>query len=690
MDNIEIQALADALVEKLKEDGIKIFPETASAIAQEIAAEHQKDPGIPIDVIVKRQYAKIRGIKEDGGGLSGTVASLLPKIALLEKELLVVAARGPITPEEIKAWRKRIYDEVYIPFQNIGAEISDKVADLMQKFEELSKNKHEAEEEFNVLVQKANQAFKDLIDRGSPSAGPVRRRYVDAKYDLVHKSEEITKATAELNFTRGLLTYLTGAGDYLKKTVRLPENFGVQLDGASAYLRQAGVTLGEISEIINALKDKKNPNSLKLKEMVKEGPERHRLPIWMARSLSNNPTLTAQEASIGPGVTNIDAEKFENSSIFYEAGRRLWEKINEQNPDMSQEEKLAKYNTEVDIYKQKMLNTVAKINKLPDTWRKFREIYEILDPEAPEQVAALHSTTEESPESYQKWHTPTSIQSLNIDPDDDAAMRSAKWYLNKKNTRAWSEIRKMAEAQNPNAHWSTLFALSHMQPTKYDPKTGKTYGEQFLSELSEEKRKDPDMQAAAQKIDGIMATKRKEMAIQVIFNPGVPDWILMRLASLGYRSSANGQVQKEADESYDFIRKLAYEMLLSRGWKLERDAEGKPVGHRLGGGHEFGFSFKKTTDATTKSASIRNVVSQQVAQQNPQISAIDQQISSESDQIKQLENQINQKRQRIKVLEDNKKPLMEEQQRAQEANQRMMSDYSQGKPVQPTSPVPAA
>jgi hypothetical protein len=139
---------------------------------------------------------------------------------------------------------------------------------------------------------------------------------------------------------------------------------------------------------------------------------------------------------------------------------------------------------------------------------------------------------------------------------------------------------------------------------------------------------------------------------------------------------------------FRIIREVANEMLLERGWKLKIGKDGKPQ-ESAAGGDEYvvdkvtrktklverkgtygyiyeripGFDQAKASQAQT-SASSKNKT---VVAQSDEMSNIDRQIDAEQTQVETLKNQINQHQQRINTLNNNKKPLMDQQKRSQEA-----------------------
>jgi hypothetical protein len=686
MQQQDIQPLSEAFVEKAQECGVKLFPETAEELAREIYTEIQGGNLTPLEALVKEKFNSICG-KEVEASIYFEPTGLNRLASRINNMLKAIAqaVSGPITQQEIDDWHKRIVDDVYVPFQNIGLEVSGKVRDLMSTMEKLAREKKDLEMKVAAEGLEVVKSYKAKAGESNPN-GPKNRTYRAKRSAVIALGENATKKKKEFNSARAMAVYLTGTSEYIKDTVRIPENFGTQIDGASTYLKEMGIVLGDITNIINTLKDSKDPNSLKLPELAREAEGRWTIPSWIMRSVSNNPTLVSQSALIGPSVDNIDINALNNSWTSVVFKKRLWDKINQQNPSMAQDKKVELYKTQLGTEQASLMQKIDKINQQPATWKKFREMYEILDPQSPEAWASLMSAKEETPNSW--ISEPTKIQSVTPTAADIASGLALK-YLNKKNPRAWSQMRKLSEAQDESSHWSLLYVLSNLSDLKYDTKTGKTYGEDFLDSLPADKRADPLMIQAAQKIDGIMSEKRSEVAMQIVLNKNVPDWILMKLASIGYRAvSTDDKAQKEMDDVYDFIRKISYEILQDRGWKLKRDGSGSVVSQKLPTGDEIAFIFEKTgaKKASVSQTSIKTA--QQgggaLEQLQGQMRSLDQQITGIQQQLSQKQSQKGELNKKMQAEQERTGQIQQADQQAKA--QKAMSDAAQA----PTNQAPGA
>jgi archaellum component FlaC len=729
--NWKDQTLADAFMQKAESLNIRLFPETALQLAEQIRSESEANGALPVNMIVKQKADQIFGNK-DADSSSVATASVEESLSLIFASFDHIVEKfadqsANMDHTEVDEFLNAIEHEVFIPFKRLEAKVVPLIRSLMVKMKQEDANRTQMDKEWILLKEEADK----LLDAwtANPTQSGLQNDYEKYRLALKRKAAAIQKSINEYNLVHSLLIFLNKTEDSISKISR---SYKVQSitskSGASSMLKSLGIDIRDLKDTLVALRSKENRRdpSVYLTPPSRSGKDLH-TPIDMLR-LQRGPqsSTSIQDAAIGPNVDSIEPDEFFKSPTWEKHKALIERRIKDNNPNASQ----AEIDTAVANEASSIEQRLRKIDRLPQTWQKGQEIYKLLDPASErtfqDTFTASYdsplegvdesdaSTTEAEEKAKEKLRKSRWVQVSKKQPAawSESDIDIANQFISTKMPRAWGETRKYAEANNPMAHHAILWAMADMNSALERDEKGNTGGKQFLEKIKEMKASDPSIQIdenlakkMAAKYDQQLWTQRRNVALQVAMNPGTPDWILMYLTSV-FPIAATGpegsKSTKDIAKSFRIVREVAREMLYQRGWEIAKNAEGKPIEHEIGGNGKndfgsgsFGYTFKRTDDFQQKQQEQQQKLQQAVQEEKAteqgdddsalmsllssiknvrivtadNIESIDSQIANKTNQIATLRNQINQLEQSIKVLNDNKKTLAQEKQRSDQAAQ---------------------
>jgi hypothetical protein len=574
--------LAHAFIEKGKQHGVHIAPETAMELANEVRKQATLGDILELTSIIREQVEKLFPSTPEAVTAAASIEDVLSVTARKIKIYLTkMAQTDPITPEEEEELRGGILNDVIIPMQEgVSEKVAAATRKTMHELLPLQKEKNEIEEYLSD-EQTINRLYDDM--QADPSNKDKKKAYEKEKRLRESKIFRAFELLNEINKLKSRLILLDAANGYVKRDLSVIDQYR-GADGISRYFEKVlEPAISNIKDVIFKIR-----KEIVLPEV--SAKDRHSRE-WLMR---HHHTKSYQAKTIGPNVDTISIDELKNSPVYKELESR-------------------------GISEDNIIRSLDALNSKPMTWRKGHAIYMLLDPPAEKTVNKdIPTMMEDAPSSW--GEDVVTNQPFNLEKGKFETKDLEKGTK----PRAMTKERKLSEASNEKAHWSVLMNLSKNQRVD---KSGKTRAEQYIESLPEAMREDEAVLAKAKQMDEEDFMQDKEIITAAIMNPATPDWVLMRAAVTGYATD---------------IRRLAKAILKRRGWVPKLDKEGhlakdsetkdfiwvRPSGMEASGSmdDEFIHAFGQAGDA----------YNQQRQGYQDQINAIDEQMKTMTGQMEQL------------------------------------------------------
>jgi len=625
--------LSQAFIDFGKEKGTTLYKETTDALAKEI--RDKVNSGLELSASIKETIAQLFPKEENS-----PVAHPIENLKIIRNKInhlltKLAGKRKPITPQEIEAWRMVIKEEIYVPFEAVGQSLSAELRRAMDYMAAQSQKKA-ALMEFRDQVQA--QLMQTMENQSNGKATqvtvelPTLKKYFpnwqknainSAKVASYCRGElrrigiKLAQLTTEINKTHVYAIGITGTRDYIKHDFESPDKF-TTVAGFQGYLEDMGFKIDYISEALhnieedNRMRGKKGDAKwIAEHEFTDLQTNKSKNPIWDQRSISNNRRKFAQIPVLKtPGLWTVTMEQF-MGSLTYEVMQKMMQQNIANGADPTKEKQKLE-----DALKMVSV-MIDQLNKRENTWQKGMAIYRLLDP-AIEQTITMATTLMnpgkgldevkkkleegEEPEykdEIENTKTPGTIAPLYLTKEDLTNPSKLRALVSKYSRNFATFERKWGEGQNIDAHWSVLNALSGLQKRGEQNPKFLSGGQQFYEEAIKANPSlagNKDLERAARKIDiAVLSEVKMTNLANVIFNPATPDWLLMKIASVGFEMQKLTEEEKKGldpqeieelndfENQYRYMRKAAYQVLKSRGWEARRLKGAKKVARETRG-----------------------------------------------------------------------------------------------------------
>jgi len=701
------QSLADAIIQKCEGMSIKIFPDTAMQIAQEIRSNSDGNDIIAITSAVKQAISTLLNQEENSVTANiNTLDGLIARISSIQTKY----AQGDI--DDIQA-RGQVHG-IMLPAQDsLMEETVGQINTLLNELEALEAS---AQEEY-VKMEDPSELNR-LKEDAARLADIARTIQSDPNVDYAEKRDAVDNSSrAKIAYDQELQARRTAKSKYnakkteanVKKTLILVLDQAYKLLDTELYSPEAkrdrsGYRKSYFDMVLKGIKATKT-----FYAKVRAGAivpditdfERHEFR-YLGR---DRKTKGVQSTSLSPNKISISMDELRESPA-YEVLKNTY--------DLSDDEIEA---------------ITEKINEQEDTWQKGQLIFALLDPPAAiGTMPSLGTATAQPPESGRKGVALSreikynqsihrSIQEL-LDMIEAGRVDEMLAAVDSSGAAYWTDARKKDESLDDRLHWGYFLALSN---EGLQDRYGRIAHDKYIDSLPENivaivdrddlpSDKEPDYEEKfnalspadqrdaelknkvldeADKFAAHTLTNSDKVINNVIHNKNTPSWILMKLMNtlnnLDLREAAlkvligrnifpveseeKAQVLQEdgtpaTDESGNLVYKAKYERDNFGNVVFDTSNATEPGVAR---GRAFGAKTAQTTD--------------------PQSASIQTQMTNNENQIQQLNNQINQIRQTNENLQKNMETLKGEQARAEEANKQTINNLAQSNPVQPTQPL---
>lgn len=516
------QDIADAFVDKGKSHGVTISPETAMELAKQVRSKIKQGDELEVTSVVKDIIEELfpKNPEEGSSKASLDVLTIISnRIRNYKKRILTAQENGPIGSEEEEELRAGVLNDVIIPLQEgIKENAANATRKLLRELLPLQKEKNEIEaylKEQDKIIELYEKTHADPKDRGKSNLYKKEGRERDKK---IRRAIEVLN---QINVIKSKLILLDAASGYLKRDLHVMDQYrGV--DGITRYFEKVlEPTIKNIKDVV--MKVRKN---IVLPEV--EAKERHSRE-WILR---HHLTKSYQGGNIPPNLDTLTLDEFKESPVYEELRKE-------------------------GVTDQKISTSLEHLDSLPMTWRKGHAIYMLLDPPAEKTIRQdIPTMITDAPPAWGKQiitNQPFNIEKGKFDEQKGKMEKSTQ-------PKAMSKERKISEAENENAHWSTLFNLTRNQ--KVDA-TGKTRAEQYIESLPADVRENEDVLKQAAEMEEEDHLNDKESIYAALWNPSTPDWVLMKAALTGYAENT---------------RRIAKAILQrKRGWMPKLDENGNLV-----------------------------------------------------------------------------------------------------------------
>jgi hypothetical protein len=228
----------------------------------------------------------------------------------------------------------------------------------------------------------------------------------------------------------------------------------------------------------------------------------------------------------------------------------------------------------------KMTELVDFINKMPETWKKFCYMYMLLDPPAEVISQGIGKSMMRPPEKGEIGRTDVQENyrqglEASLDELEGEDKEELKKIMDTRKKSIFDEARRLVEGGSANPNWIIWLLLStEFVSTEY----GDTQVEQFEKTISKEDKRllnmddtkvEEQLNEDEKKRRNILINKLSvigrltilngpKVISQLLWNKNIPDWVLMKIASL----SRNPDIVTVAEK-----------ILGERGWKNKKEGK---------------------------------------------------------------------------------------------------------------------
>jgi exonuclease VII small subunit len=600
--------LSQAFIEFGKEKGVTLYPETTMALALEVRGKVES--GLQLRPSIKETIFQLFP-KEEGSNMEHPISQLEGIKANIYLLLTKLAAspQKPITQQEIETWRAVIQDKIYVPFEKVAKNLTNEVRRAMDHIAAKTNEKRgimELRGQVQALLMKAmeNQAngvgrmkvpFEiEVISKYYPNWQRqeilVSKIISACRGEMIKIGKRLATTTGDINATHMYAIGITGTADYIKHEVESPDKF-TTASGFQNYLEEMGYKIDNVSEALHGIEDDNRQRGksgsakwILESEFADLDTERGSNPIWQQRSISNNARKVAQVPVLrNTGTWTISMNQF-MQSLTYEVMQKMVQKNIQEGGDPNQEKmKLEQAVKQVSVM-------IDALNSREDTWQKGLAIYRLLDPalqQTRDMVTQLldGKNPETSDRKIAGGYQVSTIQPVRLTEADLKNRAKVNSIVRQYADSYATDERRWGEGQNIDAHWNTLLRLSSLQKRGPVNPYFRSAGQMFMDEAIKNNpglKGNPELEAAARNVDiETLKEKTKDVA-NVIFNPSTPDWVLMKIASVGFKTQDLTGDEKEKlsekdlkdlnefEKQYKYLRKASYQVLKDRGWEAKR------------------------------------------------------------------------------------------------------------------------